>query len=403
MYMPYLMYGYASVLVLMLVGCCVLSRTVPGLRGIPRLEWGFVCGLLGLVLLALRLVVPAWATILAANEAIFVAYLLMYCATAEILDIRPRFLSWAMTQLAAALAGNWYYTYLHPALVPRILIGSGSIAIYAAAQAILLSRYKKSGPEEAAPAIEPFALVTSLVWLQGLVIALHVARGTLTLLYPPTEIVRMDLIQSGLTYLNLVLNAAAGCGLTWLSLSMHRVDLQRIACTDSLTGLLNRRAFEQILARELDRAHRSARSLVLLLIDIDRFKQVNDTWGHQAGDEVIRRVAETLGNSVRPADALCRQGGEEFAVLLREATEEQSEEIAGRIREEIAGLINLPGSVQITVSIGVASSNMDDEPSELMRRCDEALYRSKRGGRNLVTVDRSRPSPRRMNAHASTA
>jgi diguanylate cyclase (GGDEF)-like protein len=201
----------------------------------------------------------------------------------------------------------------------------------------------------------------------------------------------MDLIQSGFTYLNLVLNAAGGFGLTWLALGIHRRDLHHIAQTDSLTGLLNRRAFEEILARELLRASHAAKPLSILMLDIDRFKQVNDEWGHQAGDEVIRRVGEALRSHMRPADALSRFGGEEFVILLRDASVDQSEEAASRLRAQIASLDGLPGSVQVTVSIGVAASHTDDTPGELLRRCDEALYRSKRGGRDRVTVDQSVP------------
>ena len=100
---------------------------------------------------------------------------------------------------------------------------------------------------------------------------------------------------------------------------------------------------------------------------------MNDTWGHQAGDEVIRRVALALRNSLRPADALSRFGGEEFMILIRDATGEQSAEVAGRLCTNIAALGDLPGNVRMTVSIGVAESNTADTPEELIRRCDEAI------------------------------
>jgi diguanylate cyclase (GGDEF)-like protein len=198
-----------------------------------------------------------------------------------------------------------------------------------------------------------------------------------------------------------MLNAGSGCGLIWLALSIHRRDLHRMAQTDSMTGLLNRRAFEEILARELVRSNQIGKSLAVLLVDIDRFKHVNDRWGHQAGDEVIRRVGDSLRKSMRPSDALSRFGGEEFMILLRDVNTEQSSEIAGRLREEIADLTELPGEVRLTVSIGVAASHPFDVPQELLRRCDEALYRSKRGGRNLVTVDRSGAADRIRAAQAS--
>jgi len=177
--------------------------------------------------------------------------------------------------------------------------------------------------------------------------------------------------------------------LIWRAQAIRRQDLHSIAQTDSLTGLLNRRAFEEILGRELHRLRRGARPMAILLVDIYRFKQVNDTWGHQAGDEVIRRVGAALRDKLRPGDSLSRFGGEEFLILLRDATADQSEEIAGRLRATIAELIDLPVNARLTVSIGVAASHMGDAPEELLRRCDEAMYLSKKGGRNLVTVHRA--------------
>ena len=227
--------------------------------------------------------------------------------------------------------------------------------------------------------------------MQVSIVILQVLRIVLSAVYPPRDIVHMDPIQSGFTYLNLVLNAGGGFGLTWLAMSMHRRDLHRIAQTDGMTGLLNRRAFEEILARELHSLYRAGKPLSVLMIDIDRFKEVNDTWGHQAGDVVIRRVAWALQSSLRPGDALSRFGGEEFVILLRDTTTEQSEEVAGRLRAQIAGLADLPGSIRLTVSIGVAAGRFMDTPEELLRRCDAAMYLSKKGGRNLVTVDESLP------------
>jgi two-component system, cell cycle response regulator len=140
------------------------------------------------------------------------------------------------------------------------------------------------------------------------------------------------------------------------------------------------------------RSQHGGAALSLLQVDIDRFKQVNDTWGHQAGDEVIRQVGFALRDNLRPGDSLSRFGGEEFLILLREATADQAAEIAERLREGIAALVGLPGNMRLTVSIGVAANEPFDVPEALLRRCDEALYLSKKGGRNRVTVHRA-PSP----------
>ncbi len=400
MYLPYLMYGYAATLVLMLAGCCVIARTVSGLRGVRQLGWALAFGLLGVALIAMRTFAPAWATILLAQAALFVSSLQIYAATADTLDVPAEFVPWGVAIMAAACGANACFTYIRPDLPSRILICSACFAIFAGAKATMLFQYKEPAGEHTDSPSALRTLIAALAWLQMLVVILQILRGIVTVLYPPTEIVHMDVAQSGFTYLSLMMNAGSGCGLIWLALSIHRRDLHRMAQTDSLTGLLNRRAFEEILSRELLQTKETGKSVAVLQVDIDRFKQVNDRWGHQAGDEVIRRVGDSLRKTMRPSDALSRFGGEEFMILLRDVTREQASEIAGRLRAEIAGLTGLPGEVRLTVSIGVAASHPFDSPHELLRRCDEALYRSKRGGRNLVTVDRSGPADQVAQASA---
>jgi diguanylate cyclase (GGDEF)-like protein len=400
-YLPYLMYGYAATLVLMLAGCCVIARTAPGLRGVRLLGWALAFGLLGVGLVAMRPFAPAWATILLAQAALFVSSLQIYAATADTLDVPADFVPWGVAIMVAACGANACFTYIRPDLPSRILICSACFVIFAGAKATMLFQYKEPAGEHSESPSALRTLIGALAWLQMLVVILQIVRGIVTVLYPPTQIVHMDVMQSGFTYLNLMLNAGSGSGLIWLALSIHRRDLHRMAQTDGLTGLLNRRAFEEILAREMVRSNQIGKSVAVLLVDIDRFKQVNDRWGHQAGDEVIRRVGDSLRKCMRPSDALSRFGGEEFTILLRDVNPEQSGEIAGRLRAEIAGLTDLPGEVRLTVSIGVAASLPFDIPHELLRRCDEALYRSKRGGRNLVTVDRSASAERVAAAQAS--
>ena len=392
MYLPYLMCGYAATVIMMLAGCFAISRTMPGLPGLRLMIGALFSGLAGVLLLAMRPIAPAWITIVVANGAIFLCSLLMFSAAARIVDVRTRYIPWAVAVLGASLIGLCYFTYVHQNLVARIYICSACFAIYAAARAVVLFRYREPDFDQDVfqPGLHP--LIGTLAWLQVAIAALQVGRIVLTALYPPAEIIHMDLIQSGFTYLNLVLNAGAGFGLMWLAQAMRRQDLQRIAQTDSLTGLLNRRAFEDILGRELDRSNHGGSPLAILQVDIDRFKQVNDTWGHQAGDDVIRSVAAALRYKLRPRDSLSRFGGEEFLILLREATVDQAEDIAGRLRAHIAGLVGLPGNTRITISVGVATSHLQDRPEELLRRCDEALYLSKKGGRNLVTVHRAASS-----------
>ncbi|MBA3590731.1 GGDEF domain-containing protein [Methylibium sp.] len=165
-----------------------------------------------------------------------------------------------------------------------------------------------------------------------------------------------------------------------------RVSLREQAVRDAMTGLFNRRHFDQVMALEISRAERSGGNLVLALFDIDHFKTFNDTFGHEAGDEVIKAVAHELLGFVRSYDTACRVGGEELTVLLPNARLEESSARLEHLREQIAAL-RLTHDERaldtVTVSIGVA--DLESGPHEtLLRRADMALYAAKRGGRNRL-------------------
>ncbi len=170
----------------------------------------------------------------------------------------------------------------------------------------------------------------------------------------------------------------------------HR--LQALACTDALTGLLNRRVFMDRMAQEISRTQREKRPLSLILADIDHFKRVNDTYGHQAGDFVLQRFADQLQASARPYDFLGRYGGEEFIFCLPGADEVLATAIAERMRCQIEEMETmLPGgsqSIRITASFGTASYSIEsgENVDLLIKRADDALYLAKDKGRNCVCV-----------------
>jgi diguanylate cyclase (GGDEF)-like protein len=164
----------------------------------------------------------------------------------------------------------------------------------------------------------------------------------------------------------------------WLLEQVHKQ-----AATDGLTGVANRRTFETALERELARARRAWGEVGLVLIDVDRFKQLNDAHGHQIGDDVLREVAATLARHCREYDTVARYGGEEFAVLLPGSGERESLAAAERFRRAIEEAETI---VPVTVSAGVAVYPTHcSENSSLVKAADEALYESKRNGRNRVS------------------
>ena len=164
-------------------------------------------------------------------------------------------------------------------------------------------------------------------------------------------------------------------------------DLQYQASTDPLTNLLNRRAFFERCAREIEYAMQHNTELSLLVIDIDNFKMVNDTYGHQTGDHAIIAVAENIAAIIRTTDVLARIGGEEFSLLMPMTGRESAHQLGERIRLNIAEKkIEVEDQVlQLTVSIGLAVFQKEDPDIQtVFKRSDQALYRAKENGRNRV-------------------
>jgi diguanylate cyclase (GGDEF)-like protein len=157
--------------------------------------------------------------------------------------------------------------------------------------------------------------------------------------------------------------------------------LHHISTQDGLTGVANRRHFDETLALEWRRAVRNGNPLSLLLLDIDHFKAFNDSAGHQAGDDCLRNVAQTLRESLqRATDVVARYGGEEFAILLPETDEQRARFIAASLCERIAK----DGAVTVSIGVSTVVPSRDTAIEELVRNADEALYEAKRLGRNRV-------------------
>ncbi len=178
----------------------------------------------------------------------------------------------------------------------------------------------------------------------------------------------------------------------WLqSLIDSLVDM---SSRDALTGLANRRSFELALAREIDRVARAGEPALLLALDIDHFKQVNDTHGHASGDLVLKAVAKALLDCVRPMDLVARVGGEEFAIVMPNCPATFGEAVAERVRRRVEAMpvaIGLSQQIQVSVSIGGAFAPqwVRSSPALWIERADIQLYRAKAQGRNRVCLEPS--------------
>jgi two-component system cell cycle response regulator len=180
---------------------------------------------------------------------------------------------------------------------------------------------------------------------------------------------------------------------SYLLLEAVTENLERVSLEDRLTGVGNRRSMETELERSRARAQRYQRPYATILVDIDFFKKYNDHYGHQAGDVVLKQVADALGDDLRETDGAYRYGGEEFLVLLPETEAARAEEVAERLRQRVEALgiphcVTEVGCVTISLGIGCETAEADApaEWEEVVRRADSALYRAKSAGRNCVVM-----------------
>lgn len=174
--------------------------------------------------------------------------------------------------------------------------------------------------------------------------------------------------------------------LAQLKLEVER--LSALARTDPLTGLFNFRHFTQALSNEMERTGRTGDSTVLIMLDLDFFKQVNDRWGHEAGNQALQFTAQSILSSIRKLDLACRYGGEEFAIILPATDLLTGVKVAERIRESIDNtpLLVEGKDIGLTASLGVAvfSGYSQELPEQMVERADQYLYRAKQAGRNRV-------------------
>jgi diguanylate cyclase (GGDEF)-like protein len=177
-----------------------------------------------------------------------------------------------------------------------------------------------------------------------------------------------------------------------LALADRNRALSALVSLDGLTGIANRRSFDGALSRAWDRMRRARSALGVLMIDVDHFKRFNDTHGHQAGDEILRRIANAVQAAVlRPDDVAARYGGEEFAIVLPLAEGEAARVVGERVRHNVRALaipyVESPAGI-VTVSVGVASVRPTSaaEPASILESADQALYKAKREGRDRVEL-----------------
>ena len=368
--------GYALCAIAVAAGCGAIVRSGHGSQKLIWLIAGIGCVLGAILLYAGRPFLPRLFTIVLANEAVLFAFVLFHQCVAAVLESSRRYLGPSMMLVGAQLILYLHFTYTVPDLRARIIIRSVALSIQGAFTVSILVRDRARMLRHA----RRLVLGTSAAFL-----LLEASRIAATAIWPPAySTTQLDPVQALYTSLGFALGLAEAVAIIWLGMAAQRDRLQIMATTDSLSGLMNRRAFDQVLKRELAYAERRNEPVALLMIDIDHFKEINDMFGHQMGDEVIRRISRLLSINTRTMDAVARYGGEEFAMILRGMQSAQAQSIAERLRTQIEAMAGLPDPLRVTASIGITVACPGDTVASVLKRSDRALYASKHTGRNRV-------------------
>lgn len=378
------LHGLTISLITVLVVTLMMTVTVAVWRfnrGIPGLgEWALasVGGFAVLLVHLMRSRLPEVLAVVLTNLLLLsVAYLIWAAGAAYVGKRLPR-RDWPWWLIAALVIAAIYFTVWQPDLRMRIVLQGAGIALFygLAARALAtggVARYPARYLFSLALVVHGLFTATLRPWLLSQSADLNPSTNILPALVGLESMIFFILLSLGIVLL--VIEHIA-----------HQLRMQ--AENDGLTNVFNRRAFFALLEKACSQSNRSGTPLAVLLIDLDHFKQVNDTWGHRCGDDVLRSFVHCTSSMIRSEDVMGRLGGEEFSVFLPDTTLAQARVIAERIRQACADdqVASSGQLIRYTVSVGVARYQVNELPEAVMHRADQVMYQAKSHGRNQVQI-----------------
>jgi diguanylate cyclase (GGDEF)-like protein len=358
----------------------LIHRSTPGLRGMRFIIYGYATSAVGMELIALHDHIPQLFSVTIANCLLVLINVFVYWGIAELLHLR-RPQRWLLpASLIPAVAISLYFSYVRPDVSARII---GMSLLNVAQYSLIVHLLSGPGP------LRVYMPRLGLSDLFSLYSVINIYRAWEAHMRDPSAL-RISAVTSVFSFLTPILIAVmTALGFIWLAMAQLQHELEMQSRTDSLTGLLNRRAFEQIAAAAIEQARRQSSALSLIILDLDRFKSINDEHGHDGGDAVLHRAARCLRDNLREVDHVARLGGEEFVAVLPGTTQDRAAEIAEDLRRCLASLTveHLSQEIHLSASFGVSTMLPTDTTwFEILRRGDRALYLAKEQGRDRVAI-----------------
>lgn len=354
-----------------------VNRRIPGLGA-----WAlsYLSGFLFCLDIAARPYLPEVMSVVVAQVGMLLMAYLCLVGCHAYMKRPPLAHRYAAAYMVASVSLSVYFTVGQPHLGARFVIVSLGLGVLF----LLAARTLATGGLRRYPARYLTALACGGhgLFLLGRPLLFRVAGGAHAPISTGSAISAFVIIES-IVVLNLI-----GFGLLMLVNEFVTVELRRLAYKDPLTGVFNRRAFLTLLDKATSLASRMGGTLPVLAIDLDHFKKINDTWGHQRGDEALCHFVGVATACLRKPDVIGRMGGEEFAIFLPNTTFDDACVVAERLRTQLAAqpLNSTRGPISLTASIGVTLCGQGESTEIALGRADAAMYRAKEAGRNRVEV-----------------
>jgi diguanylate cyclase (GGDEF)-like protein len=366
-------------------GLLVVRLSNPRLKGLGWLGGSFGAGGIGALLLLLHGSVPAFFSVFCADVLILLAFVLLHISFLDLVDSDSNLCSSGLLLLAIQALADVPYLYPHPVVHLRIVTVGVLVAVQVLLTVRLLVCSNKKG-------------VRAPVWFCVIILGGFAALNLLRSIADAVGLLSTASIFYQVEALTFLIYIATALGIAfgffWMTTATLSSALEEIASTDPLTRIYTRRVFREWCEKELIRSEQTGSTFSLLMVDLDHFKQINDRFGHRAGDDALCAVVEQMQRSIRGIDVLGRWGGEEFVVLLPGASASSALQIAQRLRGNVETLMIQPSisafsrgeeAIPVTVSLGVASyRGVGDQIEDMLERADAALYEAKDAGRNRV-------------------